>query len=310
VLAGQSSYADHSERSAAANCRHPPRRRQQRPAAAATTTCAAPYHSCCNCSHHPYSIASSLPLIVCSSLPQHAAQNKQAKAFTDHYYATFDTARANLSGLYQEQSMLTFEGQKFLGTQAVRFGCVAASVAVTEAAGPCPGLGSGVEQRCWNQWCAHGGSQHVGAVGQAAGWSQLPAPCSLHSPASSPLPQHTCLLRSPAAHSLTDCLAASIASLQILGKLTSLPFQQCKHHISSLDAQPSLSSGVLVFVTGQLLVSHRAQAPAAAAAVSCCCCYHLSSKQAGCWKMQAISSCCGCPCSWPGQGGLSPALHC
>lgn len=44
-------------------------------------------------------------------------------------------------------------------------------------------------------------------------------------------------------------------SMQILGKLTSLPFQACKHHISSLDAQPSLSGGVLVFVTGQLLVS-------------------------------------------------------
>lgn len=44
-------------------------------------------------------------------------------------------------------------------------------------------------------------------------------------------------------------------TLQIMQKLTSLPFQQCKHHISSLDAQPSLSGGVLVFVTGQLLVS-------------------------------------------------------
>ncbi|KAI7839551.1 hypothetical protein COHA_006678 [Chlorella ohadii] len=80
-----------------------------------------------------------------------------AKAFTDHYYSTFDTARPNLAGLYQDQSMLTFEGQKFQGTQA------------------------------------------------------------------------------------------------IMGKLTSLPFQACKHHISSLDAQPSLSGGVLVFVTGQLL---------------------------------------------------------
>lgn len=42
------------------------------------------------------------------------------QAFTDHYYATFDTARTNLAGLYQDQSMLTFEGQKFQGTQAVR----------------------------------------------------------------------------------------------------------------------------------------------------------------------------------------------
>lgn len=49
-----------------------------------------------------------------------------------------------------------------------------------------------------------------------------------------------------------------------MGKLTSLPFQACKHHISSLDAQPSLSGGVLVFVTGQLLV--RAEQGG-------CCCY-------------------------------------
>lgn len=36
-------------------------------------------------------------------------------------------------------------------------------------------------------------------------------------------------------------------------KLTSLPFQQCKHHVSSIDAQPSVGGGLLVFVTGQLL---------------------------------------------------------
>lgn len=35
------------------------------------------------------------------------------------FYSTFDTARPNLAGLYQDQSMLTFEGQKFQGTQAV-----------------------------------------------------------------------------------------------------------------------------------------------------------------------------------------------
>lgn len=79
------------------------------------------------------------------------------KAFTDHYYATFDTNRQNLAGLYQDQSLLTFEGQKFQGVQ------------------------------------------------------------------------------------------------QILGKLTTLPFQQCQHRISSLDSQPSTSGGILVFVTGQLL---------------------------------------------------------
>lgn len=43
-----------------------------------------------------------------------------AQAFTDHYYATFDTNRQNLAGLYQDQSLLTFEGQKFQGVQQVR----------------------------------------------------------------------------------------------------------------------------------------------------------------------------------------------
>ena len=65
------------------------------------------------------------------------------------------------------------------------------------------------------------------------------------------------------AQTLPTCLPACVPihpmcapAPQIMGKLTSLPFQACKHHISSLDAQPSLSGGVLVFVTGQLLVRH------------------------------------------------------
>ena len=40
----------------------------------------------------------------------------------------------------------------------------------------------------------------------------------------------------------------------ITQKLTSLPFQQCQHRISSLDGQPSLSQGILIFVTGQIMV--------------------------------------------------------
>ncbi len=43
-------------------------------------------------------------------------------------------------------------------------------------------------------------------------------------------------------------------SQSIVAKLTSLPFQKCQHHISSVDTQPSLSGGILVFVTGQLMV--------------------------------------------------------
>ncbi|CAI9758525.1 unnamed protein product [Fraxinus pennsylvanica] len=38
--------------------------------------------------------------------------NAVAKAFVEHYYSTFDANRAWLSNLYQEGSMLTFEGQK------------------------------------------------------------------------------------------------------------------------------------------------------------------------------------------------------
>lgn len=80
-----------------------------------------------------------------------------AKAFVGHYYNLFDSNRANLAGLYQEGSMLTFEGEKIQGVQ------------------------------------------------------------------------------------------------NIVGKLTSLPFQQCKHNISTVDCQPSgPAGGMLVFVSGSL----------------------------------------------------------
>ncbi|KAF8653822.1 hypothetical protein HU200_061946 [Digitaria exilis] len=42
-----------------------------------------------------------------------------AKAFVGHYYQTFDSNRAALVGLYQDTSMLTFEGEKFQGTAAI-----------------------------------------------------------------------------------------------------------------------------------------------------------------------------------------------
>jgi len=42
-----------------------------------------------------------------------------SKAFVDHYYSTFDTNRQALIGLYQEGSMLTFEGEKIQGAQAI-----------------------------------------------------------------------------------------------------------------------------------------------------------------------------------------------
>ncbi|KAI3426816.1 NTF2 domain-containing protein, partial [Psidium guajava] len=42
-----------------------------------------------------------------------------AKAFVEHYYSTFDANRAGLANLYQEGSMLTFEGQKIQGSQNI-----------------------------------------------------------------------------------------------------------------------------------------------------------------------------------------------
>ncbi|XP_057801231.1 nuclear transport factor 2B-like [Salvia miltiorrhiza] len=42
-----------------------------------------------------------------------------SKAFMEHYYSTFDSNRAALANLYQDTSMLTFESQKFQGTQNI-----------------------------------------------------------------------------------------------------------------------------------------------------------------------------------------------
>ena len=42
-----------------------------------------------------------------------------AKAFVGHYYRMFDADRAGLGSLYQDASMLTFEGQKIQGSQGI-----------------------------------------------------------------------------------------------------------------------------------------------------------------------------------------------
>eukprot|EP00727_Mastigamoeba_balamuthi_P007530 m51a1_g3398 putative nuclear transport (126) ;mRNA; r:539836-540369 len=41
------------------------------------------------------------------------------RAFVQHYYTTFDTQRANLAALYQPSSMLSFEGERFMGPQPI-----------------------------------------------------------------------------------------------------------------------------------------------------------------------------------------------
>eukprot|EP00252_Welwitschia_mirabilis_P026316 TRINITY_DN8593_c0_g1_i1.p1 TRINITY_DN8593_c0_g1~~TRINITY_DN8593_c0_g1_i1.p1 ORF type:complete len:124 (-),score=12.86 TRINITY_DN8593_c0_g1_i1:314-685(-) len=42
-----------------------------------------------------------------------------ASMFVQHYYKTFDTNREALASLYQEGSMLTFEGHKIQGIQGI-----------------------------------------------------------------------------------------------------------------------------------------------------------------------------------------------
>ncbi|KAF5379872.1 hypothetical protein D9757_007198 [Collybiopsis confluens] len=45
--------------------------------------------------------------------------NAIAKQFVDFYYSTFDSNRANLSSLYREQSMLTWEGTPIQSATAI-----------------------------------------------------------------------------------------------------------------------------------------------------------------------------------------------
>ncbi|XP_059445824.1 nuclear transport factor 2B-like isoform X1 [Corylus avellana] len=42
-----------------------------------------------------------------------------SRAFVEHYYSAFDANRAGLGILYQDESMLTFEGQKIQGSQNI-----------------------------------------------------------------------------------------------------------------------------------------------------------------------------------------------
>lgn len=42
-----------------------------------------------------------------------------AQAFVNHYYQTFDNNRPALGNLYQDSSMLSFEGAKTQGAQAI-----------------------------------------------------------------------------------------------------------------------------------------------------------------------------------------------
>ncbi|KAI8154602.1 Nuclear transport factor 2 [Colletotrichum sp. SAR 10_70] len=53
---------------------------------------------------------------------------------------------------------------------------------------------------------------------------------------------------------LTFESASVLGANAIVEKLSSLPFEKVKHQVSTLDAQPSLEGGIVILVTGQLLV--------------------------------------------------------
>lgn len=84
------------------------------------------------------------------------------QSFAEYYYKTFDSDRALLAGLYCEQSVLSIEGERILGAQA------------------------------------------------------------------------------------------------IIAKLSSLPFQRCQHRADTVDWDSLSTGGLLVFVTGVLMVSFHA----------------------------------------------------
>lgn len=192
------------------------------------------------------------------------------QAFTDHYYSTFDTNRAALGALYQEQSLLSFEGQKFQGTQQV------STVGVVGAL-PVRG-GAGLAGVCVGREGGWGGGPKAGDSTDSRGARQSKYGQLLLGALGTVNPCAACFKqswqqRTPQAapmqateHPSNPATRATPPRLQILQKLTSLPFQQCKHHVSSIDAQPSVGGGLIVFVTGQLLVRGQGRAGAASAA--------------------------------------------
>ncbi|KAK0673032.1 hypothetical protein QBC41DRAFT_242425 [Cercophora samala] len=50
----------------------------------------------------------------------------------------------------------------------------------------------------------------------------------------------------------------SLGAASIAEKLANLPFQKVKHHFDTADAQPTATGGIVILVTGQLLVDEEA----------------------------------------------------
>ncbi|KAL2759495.1 hypothetical protein ACRALDRAFT_1039341 [Sodiomyces alcalophilus JCM 7366] len=53
---------------------------------------------------------------------------------------------------------------------------------------------------------------------------------------------------------LTFESASVLGAGPIVEKLSSLPFEKVKHQVSTLDSQPTVEGGIMILITGQLLV--------------------------------------------------------
>lgn len=58
-------------------------------------------------------------LVMAAAAPQSVNFEEVSKAFTQHFYMTFDTNREGLASLYTDQSLMTYEGTQIMGQAAI-----------------------------------------------------------------------------------------------------------------------------------------------------------------------------------------------
>ncbi|GHP12169.1 hypothetical protein PPROV_001089700 [Pycnococcus provasolii] len=56
---------------------------------------------------------------MAAAAPQSVNFEEVSKAFTQHFYMTFDTNREGLASLYTDQSLMTYEGTQIMGQAAI-----------------------------------------------------------------------------------------------------------------------------------------------------------------------------------------------
>ncbi|CRK23978.1 hypothetical protein BN1723_003117 [Verticillium longisporum] len=64
----------------------------------------------------------------------------------------------------------------------------------------------------------------------------------------------TCTTKQREQSMLTFESSSVLGATPITEKLSSLPFEKVKHQVSTLDSQPTVEGGIIILITGQLLV--------------------------------------------------------